>query len=100
MAGAKRVNWSPEAERDFLGILNYLLENWPSSIADHFIDQISDSIHLIQVRPTLYPVINKSFGIRRCVVTRHNSLFFRIIDEAIEILRIFDTRQDPEKLRF
>lgn len=36
--------------------------------------------------------------IRKCVITKQNSLFYKIEGETIEIVRIYDTTQDPNKL--
>ena len=35
---------------------------------------------------------------QKCLLTKHNMLYFRESDEIIEIITIFDTRQDPKKL--
>lgn len=96
----KTIIWSPLAERDFLSILEYLHENWEMNVVQAFIDIAFNSVSLISVNPKLFPLINKSRKIRKCVLTRHNSLFYRDGKESIEILRIFDNRQDPHKLIF
>jgi len=33
-------------------------------------------------------------------VTKQNTLFYREVEKRIEILRLYDTRQDPKKLKF
>ena len=34
------------------------------------------------------------------VIAKYNTLFYRETKTQIEILRIYDTRQDPDKLTF
>jgi len=96
----KQIIWSPLAESDFLSILDYLHGNWEMNVVQAFIDITFTSISQISGNPRLFPLINKDRKIRKCVLTRHNSLFYRDGKDSIEILRIFDNRQDPHKLIF
>jgi hypothetical protein len=43
---------------------------------------------------------SEKYCIRSILLTKHNRLFYRIKDETIELLNIFDTRQNPEKQPF
>jgi len=38
--------------------------------------------------------------VRKCVATKHNTVYFREEPNIIVILRIYDTRQNPDKLSF
>jgi len=96
----KKVTWSPSAELDFSNILTYLDENWDSSIADNFIELTFSFIKQIAIYPKLFPLISKSKNIRKCVINKQNTLFYREDKSNIIILRIFDTRQNPTKLKF
>jgi len=96
----KRIKWSPLAESDFSNILNYLNQNWEKKVASSFIDLTDNIIFQISKNPKQFPFIYKRRGIRKCVLTKHNSLFYRVKRTTIEILRIYDTRQDPNILSF
>ena len=65
-----------------------------------FLEEVDLSLQHIALYPRLYPVINKKLKVRKCVVTKHNTIFFQEKKSTIQLLRIFDTRQDPEKLKF
>lgn len=94
----KQIIWAPLAENDFAGILDYLDKNWDSKVALNLIDLTENVIGQISINPKQYPVIFKKKRIRKCVLTKHNSLFYRDSRVQIEILRIYDKRQDPEFL--
>ena len=96
----KKIIWAPLAENDFAAILEYLDINWDSKVALNFIELTENVIDQISINPKQYPVIFKKKRIRKCVLTKHNSLFYRDSRSQIEILRIYDTRQDPETLTF
>lgn len=96
----KSIIWSPLAEMDFITILEYLEKEWGKNVTEKFIEITSNSIKQITLNPKQFPIIHKKKKIRKCVLTKHNSLFYQSGNEIINILRIFDTRQDPGKLKF
>ena len=96
----KLVLWSSSALTDISSILQYLQDNWDSPVVVKFIDITNDLIEQIAINPRQFPVIHKSKRIRKCVITKHNTIFYRERKDQIDILRIYDTRQDPKKLKF
>jgi plasmid stabilization system protein ParE len=92
--------WSPLAEKDFLNILEYLQDNWGDKVLGNFIEITNKMIGQIILNPKQFPTINKKHKVRKCVLTKHNSLFYKISPQSIHVLRIYDTRQDPKKLKF
>jgi plasmid stabilization system protein ParE len=96
----KQVIWSPQSENDFSNILEYLLQNWDKKVVIRFIDIVDELINQITINPKQFPVIQKKLKIRKCVITKHNSLYYRERRGYIDILRIYDNRQDPRKLKF
>jgi len=96
----KPVKWSSFAEEDFAVVLEYLNNNWGNSVSLDFIEKTDRCILLIQKNPRQFPFLNKKLLIQKCVVTKHNSLYYRETEDRVEILRLYDTRQNPETLRF
>lgn len=94
------IVWSPESENDLSIILEYLVSKWNIKVATLFLNEIEHQIKLIDNNPKLYPIIQKEQQFRRCVITKHNSLIYGHENKQIIILRIFDTRQNPKKLKF
>jgi plasmid stabilization system protein ParE len=96
----KKIIWSPLSKKDFISILDYLRINWNDKVVQSFIDTTDRSIELILTNPKQFPLAKKNKKVRRCILTKHNSLYFNENMESINILRIFDNRQDPRKLKF
>jgi plasmid stabilization system protein ParE len=96
----KNIIWSPLAEKDLTEILLYLQNNWGEKVTDRFIYLTEYYIQQISQNPRQFPLIHKTKKIRKCVLTKHNSLFYRTSKINIDILRIFDTRQNSKKLKF
>ena len=96
----KKLIWSPLAEKDFVNILEYLQLNWENKVLENFIEITDRMIIQIVLNPKQFPIISKKHKVRKCVLTKHNTLFYKINLQSIHILRIYDTRQDPMKLKF
>ena len=96
----KHIIWSPSSENDFGNILNYLDKNWGKKVASNFVELTENILNQISNNPRQFPIFYKRKKIRKCVITKHNSLFYRDGKINIEILRIYDTRQDPNTLTF
>lgn len=96
----REIIWSPAAEKDFESILEYLQIKWSARITRRFINKVDDNIELIVEDPQIFPVINVELQIRKSVITKQNTLYYREVNNKIEIVRLFDTRQDPNKLLF
>jgi len=52
----------------------------------------------IKENPYLFPVTEYGQEVRRCMITKHNALYYRIINRTIEIVTIHDVRQNPDNL--
>ena len=96
----KQIIWSPASEKDFQAILEYLNTQWNRNVILKFINKVDDTIRLISENSKLFPIINDDLKIRKCVISKQNTLFYREVHKNIEIVRLFDSRQDPKKLNF
>jgi plasmid stabilization system protein ParE len=96
----KKIVWSPSAENDFANILEYLNSQWNVTVANQFINLTEGLLTQISLNPMQFPIIHKTKGVRRCVLTKHNSVYYRVKKDQVEVLRIYDTRQHPDNLRF
>ena len=96
----KKIIWSPDSERDLALILEYLAREWDSSVSIKFLDLIEELSEQVSLNPRQFPLIHKKLNIRKCVITKHNTLYYRNMRTHVELLRIYDTRQDPGKLKF
>lgn len=96
----KSVRWSSFASKDLRNLLDYLEAKWNKKVCLNFIEKLDHSIRQIQINPAQFPYFNASLQIRKCVITKHNSLFYRVTSTRIEILRLYDTRQNPNDFSF
>jgi plasmid stabilization system protein ParE len=96
-----KVFLSELAESKLFYLSKYLLEEWDLKTLDQFIQKLSNKIKQISTQPESCPKSSKFNNIYKCVVTQQTTLYYRIKaeQEEIEIITIFDTRQDPDQLK-
>lgn len=77
------------------------MENWSLKIRDKFISKLTEKIKQISSQPNSCPDSNEFDGLHKCVVTKQTTFYYRILNlsNEIEIITIFDTRQNPDKLK-
>jgi len=80
--------------------LEYLENRWNKNVCTKFISKLDFCIDLIHKNPNQFPFFSTELQIRKCVVTKQNTLYYRETNSRIEILRLYDTRQNPETLKF
>ena len=95
-----KVFLSELAASKLLKINNYLLESWNKNVRDSFVDKLNSKINQISLHPESCPKSVHFFNLYKCVVTKQITFYYQINNklEEIEIITIFDTRQNPEKL--
>ncbi|NJY61734.1 type II toxin-antitoxin system RelE/ParE family toxin [Salinimicrobium sp. CDJ15-81-2] len=95
-----KVFLSELAENKLLRLNDYLLEKWDKKTRDLFFRKLNDKIEQISLQPESCPRSNARNGLYRCVVTKQTTFYYRILKHSkeIEIITVFDTRQNPDKL--
>ena len=78
----------------------YLEQNFSEREIRRLAKKLESIFKLISNNPQLYPRSNRFEGVRRALVTRHNTIYYRIDQNNIEILSFFSNRRDPESVGF
>ena len=95
----KPVIISPQAQKDIINILSYLQEHWNQKVIDTFLAKLEAFYQIVSLNPRLFRYYNKRRNIRMYALTKQNSLYYRNKRAVIEIITVFDTRQNPQKLK-
>lgn len=94
---AFQIIWTTNALEDYKLVVDYLLKEWPLKVAEDFTKTTEERVRLLGSFPYIGIPSKKDPQIRSIVITKHNKLFYRVMKNKIEILDIFDTRQNPDK---
>jgi plasmid stabilization system protein ParE len=93
------IRWSRLADLDLQSAHSYLLGRSPQA-ARRWAAEILDAVESLRTHPALGVVARDLSPIgryRHLIVTNHR-IIYRLDDEVIWILRIWDTRQNPAAL--
>lgn len=95
------VIWSKESKRQFDKIVSYLRTEWTEKEVVKFVRRLREFEKVVRQFPELYAESNKKQEFRRAVITKHNSVIYKIDEEkrVIRVYTIFDNRQSPKKLK-
>lgn len=94
---ALKINWTKEAEDTFNHIIEYLADNWSEIEIKKFINRTDKVLRLISEKPELYRKSKKK-NIHEAVVTKHNTLYYKVKNGSIELITFWDNRQSENKL--
>jgi len=95
---AKEVTLTPIAIINYEYIIDYLVKNWGIKVTNNFIERFEQVCVIIVENPGIYPFVNRIKKVQKCVLTKHNILYFKVMKDSVRILAVFDTRQHPDKL--
>jgi plasmid stabilization system protein ParE len=93
----KKVQWTKTARKTLQETSDFILEQWNPKINNIFIEQLEFRIIQLQKNPELGATFENT-QIRRLVIHKTVSLFYLNRDQYIQLLVVWDNRQDPDKL--
>jgi plasmid stabilization system protein ParE len=95
-----KIIWSPRARITFLNILTYLENEWGENSVQNFISEVNDILMNVSRNTKMFVSARKNRYIRKGIITKHISLYYRIKQRKneIELLTFWDNRQDPKRL--
>ena len=95
---AREVIWSEAAVKDRVDIYRFWQTNNGSSIFSDKLEQLfEECTRILALFPELG--VQTDFEEIRVKVIRSYKLFYRLCDDKLEVIRTWDSRQDPNSLR-
>ncbi|MDV6168895.1 type II toxin-antitoxin system RelE/ParE family toxin [Flavobacterium sp. DG1-102-2] len=96
MANGYKILWTDHAMNELSNTIEYLEENWTKRDLKNFANKLNNTVDLLSTNPYIFQK-SESTGIRRAIVAQHNTLYYRLNDEVVEILSFFSHRKNPNK---
>src|SRR6266496_4448185 len=94
----KKISFSPEANQRLYEIVKYLVDEWSVKTAENFLEILDYKLSHIRLFPRSNPQLEDKEEVRKCVLTTQITLFYRLLNDEVELITFFDTRQDLKKL--
>jgi plasmid stabilization system protein ParE len=92
------IRYSPRALFEYESILDYIIQNFGWSKAMEVDSYFENIIFQIAKNPWMYPTFDIKRDIRRCVISKQTSFFYRISDKRIEIISFRGSLINPKNL--
>jgi plasmid stabilization system protein ParE len=89
---------SERAENNLDNIVKYLLADWSEQVKDSFLARLKKTVNLLSIDPYIFQEFSKRKRIRKCLITKHNTMYYRIVGKTVQIITIHDTRMNPQRL--
>lgn len=93
---AKEIDWTQEALRTYVGIVQHLAAHWTKREVDKFDREVDSTLAVITVFPRAFRS-SGSASIREAYIPPYHLLIYRIAPGRVELLTFWDTRRDPRR---
>jgi len=95
MKNGLKMKWTLNAQNELNAIYDYLEENWTSKEIKNFSMELERVLSTICKFPYIFPVSLLKNSVRRCVISKQTSLYYKIGKNQIIIISLFDNRKNP-----
>lgn len=96
MKSTYKIIWSDIATNEFDNTYDYLINNWTYKECDNLVKSTNIVLNLIRENPFLYPKAHHH-NVRKAVILKYNTMYYRVKNEEIEIISFFSNRQKPDE---
>jgi len=90
------ILWTDLALEELAETVGYLEREFSQKEIDNLGDEIERMSSIISQNPNIFPLSDR-LQTRKAVILKFNTLYYRIMNDRIEILSFFSNRQSPDK---
>ena len=98
MKSTYKIIWTNNALSELQKILEYLESTWSKKEISKFFKKFDRQLMLLSGNPYMYPISEKKESVRRSVVNKRLTLYYKIDINSIYLLSLFDNRRNPESI--
>lgn len=95
----KQVYTTKAAEISYYEITDYLLDNWGYTEYEKLESQVLKIIQAIEHNPEMYPIADKHRNVRKAILLNVISMYYRILEDRIEVLLFWHNSRNPSSLK-
>lgn len=96
MENGYEILWTDNALEELEETIKYLEKEFTDREIGKLAKEIERITSLISQNPNLFSV-SETKKVRKAVILKYNSMYYRIENKQIQILSFFSNRQSPEK---
>ena len=93
---ALKIRWTTRADIKLDQLIIYLESEWGKSVVKAFMSKLYDFLEILSEFPEIGSMQYPEKRIRGFALTKQVTIFYKIDDNQIVLLDIFDNRSDPK----
>jgi plasmid stabilization system protein ParE len=94
---AFEIRWTNRAASNLDKIVNYLLAEWGERSVIKLLNRIKGFLDVIKEKPLVGKIEIEESNLRSFVLSRHNTLLYRLKGNTIILIALIDNRQERKK---
>lgn len=99
MKNGYNIFWTDFALKELENTIEYIEQYWSEKELKNLAEKLEETLNLISKNPDIFQVSEFKKDVRRVVVLKFNTIYYRLNNNQIEILSFFSNRQDPKKIK-
>jgi len=93
-----KIIWSEPAKFDYWQNIDYLLENWHKKQVTKFIKAVEQDLNIIKYNPKTFALTDYR-NVHSVVIIKQITLFYKITNNTVELIRFWNNYQNPDNLK-
>ena len=94
---AYQIIYKKRFVQKLLDLLTYLKKEWGETSAEKFLGKLQNRLNTLSQQPYIGASSTAIKEVRSILLTRHTRIYYRIKNDVIEIINMYDTRSNPKK---
>lgn len=96
MKSGYKIFWTEHAASELEKTIQYLQTEFSDKEISKLLIKLEETLELISINPKIFPISDKK-EIHKAILLKYNSIYYREINNTVEILSFFSNRQNPKK---
>ena len=96
---ALTVRFSLRARQEEIELLEYIVQEYGEKKAKEVYDRTEKLLAQISKTPEMYRASSKQKNLRKCLLSKQTSIYYRVHDEHLEVVSFRGNRKDPGKFK-
>lgn len=91
-----QITWTNLAFSEYQSILDQLMENWPVTIVQRFVNDFNLTLNRIIDHPNLFKASSSHPYLRKAKINKHCSIIYQVDQQEIVLIRLLFNKSKTE----
>lgn len=96
MKNGYKILWTNNALKELQKTIQHLEENWTQKELRNLAINLEKTLNLISQNPYIFQVSDEINNVRRVIILKLNTMYYKVYENKVVILSFFSNRQNPK----